>query len=84
MRKFLWLLLAFPLVAHAQTYNFSAANSEILITEDTSLGTKLGVTCSTFAGVFLVSARTVGTSFSVLLSAAPTGTPACFSYVVLN
>lgn len=61
------------------------ANSQILLTEDSSLGTKLGVTCNTTTGrTYSVSARTAATSFTITSSAAPAATPACLSYLVFN
>jgi hypothetical protein len=60
------------------------ANSQILVTFDASLGTKLGVTCNaTVPALYGVSARTAGTSFTVSASASTTN-PACFSYLVIN
>lgn len=62
-----------------------SANSQIMIQEDSSLGTKLSVTCNTTTGrTYTVSARTAATSFTVTASAAPTTNPACLSYWVLN
>jgi hypothetical protein len=61
------------------------ADSQILVTEDSSLGTKLGVTCNTTTGrTYTVRARTAGTSFVVTSSAAPTTNPACLSYSIVN
>jgi hypothetical protein len=61
------------------------ANSQIMLQEDRSLGTKLGVTCNTTAGrTYMVSARTAGTSFTISASGAPSATPACLSYVIVN
>ena len=61
------------------------ANSQILIMEDSSLGTKLGVTCNTtIARTYAVTARTAATSFVITTSAAPVTNPACLSYLVLN
>jgi hypothetical protein len=60
------------------------ANSQIQLTFDSSLGTKLGVTCnSTFVQPY-VTARTAGTSFTVTVGSAPTTNPACFSFSILN
>lgn len=59
------------------------ANSQIMLTFDSSLGTKLGVTCNTTPAVLSVSARVPGTSFTVT-SAAPTTNPDCLSYSVVN
>jgi len=64
------------------------ANSEIMITEDQGLGTKLSVTCNTqsllVVGTPRVTARTAGTSFTVGVDVAPTANPICFSYTVVN
>jgi hypothetical protein len=61
------------------------ANSQILITEDSSLGTKLGVTCNTTTGrTYTVTARTAQTSFVITASAAPATNPACLSYSITN
>jgi hypothetical protein len=61
------------------------ANSQILVFEDSSLGTKLGVTCNTTTGrVYTVSARTAATNFTITASAAPSTNPACLSYLVFN
>ena len=61
------------------------ANSQILLTEDSSLGTKLSVTCNTTTGrTYTVTTRTAATSFIITSSAAPTTNPACLSYTVLN
>ncbi len=61
------------------------ANSQIIIQEDSSLGTKLGVTCNTtIARTYAVTARTAGTSFTITTSAAPVTNPACLSYSIVN
>ena len=60
------------------------ANSQILLTFDSSLGTKLGVTCNTTYVNAYVTARTAGTSFTITVASAPTTNPACFSYTILN
>jgi len=61
------------------------ANSEIMVVEDSSLGTKLGVTCNTtIARTYAVTARTAATSFVITASAAPVTNPACLSYWVMN
>jgi hypothetical protein len=60
------------------------ANSQIILTFDASLGTKLGVTCNTTEpALFGVSARTAGTSFTITASASVTN-PACFNYQIIN
>jgi hypothetical protein len=61
------------------------ANSVIQITEDSSLGAKLSVTCNTtLIRTYAVSARSAGTSFTITSSAAPTTNPACLNYLVFN
>jgi len=64
------------------------ANSQILVTEDSSLGTKLTVTCNTQSDLVVgsptITARTGGTSFTISLPVAPTTNPVCLSYLVLN
>lgn len=61
------------------------ANSVILITEDSSLGTKLGVTCNTVIGRnATVTARTAATSFVVTVDVAPVTNPMCLSYMIVN
>jgi len=60
------------------------ANSEILITFDAGLGTRLGITCnSVVPPSYFVSARTAGASFT-LTSSAPMTNPACFNYSIIN
>lgn len=60
-------------------------NSEILITEDSSLGTRLSVTCNTTPSTngITVTTRTAATSFAVLFSS-PTTNPRCFSWRIVN
>lgn len=76
--------------ASSVTVNTTAvtANSQILITPDDSLGTKLGVTCNstlvTVLSSFGITARTAGTSFTISTSSTPTANPACFSYSIIN
>ncbi len=60
------------------------ANSQIFVMFDSSLGTRLGITCNTVQPIPAVTARTAATSFTVTLSAAPVTNPACFSYFVVN
>tara|TARA_R110000868_G_scaffold64453_10_gene193514 strand:- start:1669 stop:2244 length:576 start_codon:yes stop_codon:yes gene_type:complete len=60
------------------------ANSQILVTFDGSLGTKLGVTCNaTIPALYGVTARTAATSFT-LTSTAPIANPACFGFAIIN
>ena len=61
------------------------ANSQIFIQEDSSLGTKLSITCNTTLGrSYAVTARTAATSFVITSSAAPSATAACLSYFIVN
>jgi hypothetical protein len=62
------------------------ANSQIIVQEDESLGTKLGVTCNTgiIANPPAITARSPGTSFSVGITTPLTVNPVCFSYTVIN
>lgn len=60
------------------------ANSVILLTFDSSLGTKLGVTCNTTFDQPYVTARTAGTSFTITVASAPTTNPVCMSYMIVN
>lgn len=59
------------------------ANSQIQLTQDSSLGTKLSVTCNTTANLAFVSARSAGTSFTIT-STAPITNPLCLSYTIVN
>jgi len=59
------------------------ANSQIFVTEDSSLGTRLSVTCNTTPAAPKVSARTAGTNFTIT-STAPTTNPRCMSYRIVN
>jgi hypothetical protein len=61
------------------------ANSQILVQEDSSLGTKLSVTCNTVAATAppTISARTAATSFTITTTI-PTTNPRCFSYTIVN
>ncbi len=64
------------------------ANSQIFVQEDSSLGTRLGVTCNTQSilvlGPPVITARTAGTSFTISIVIGPTTNPACYSYHVIN
>jgi hypothetical protein len=64
------------------------ANSQILVNEDQTLGTKLGVTCNTQSSLVLgtprASTRTAGTSFVITIDVGPTTNPMCISYQVVN
>jgi len=60
------------------------ANSEIILTFDSSLGTKLGVTCNRTFDQGYVTARDPGVGFTIAAASAPTTNPACFSYQITN
>jgi hypothetical protein len=60
------------------------ANSQIHVTFDESLGTRLGVTCNTTFAAPWVSARTAGASFTIKVGSGPVTNRACFSYTVVN
>jgi hypothetical protein len=62
-------------------------NSQIILTPDESLGTRLGVTCNstiTTQGPLVVTARTPGASFTVEVDATVATNPVCFSYMIIN
>lgn len=61
-----------------------SANSQILVMFDSSLGSKLSVTCNTTYAAPYVTTRTAATSFVVTIAAAPTTNPACYSYLIIN
>jgi hypothetical protein len=58
-----------------------ASGSHIIVQEDSSLGTNLGVTCNTTPATAppTISARVIGTSFTITTTA-PTTNPRCFSF----
>ena len=61
------------------------ANSQILIIEDSSLGTRLGVSCNKTTGrTYMITDRAPGVSFTVSSSSAPIDHPACLSFQLLN
>lgn len=60
-----------------------SAASIILIQNDDSLGTRLGVTCNTTLDQVFVSARVAGTSFTIT-GTAPVTNPNCYSYLIIN
>ena len=66
----------------------SGVDSQISVTEDSSIGTILGVTCNTQSLLVLgaprVTARVNGTSFTVSVDVGPTANPLCFSYSIIN
>jgi hypothetical protein len=60
------------------------ANSEIFLMYDSSLGTRLSVTCNTVEpGLYGVTARTPGTSFTITATA-PITNPVCLTFLVVN
>lgn len=60
------------------------ANSQIFVMFDSSLGTKLSVTCNvTEPTLYGITARTGGSNFTIT-STAPITNPACFNYLVVN
>lgn len=59
-------------------------DSEIHVTPDASLGTKLGITCNVAPTFLWISARTPGTSFTVAVAAGPAVNKLCFSYTINN
>lgn len=63
------------------------ANSQIFLQVDSSLGTRLSVTCNTEDPDTFdarVTARTAATSFTITLDAGPTTNPLCLSYFIVN
>lgn len=64
------------------------ANSQILITPDTSLDAKLGITCNKNPAqafvAFGITARDPGRSFTLSLASPASGGPNCYSYAVIN
>ena len=61
-----------------------SANSQILVSQDSSLGTLLGVTCNTVTFSGKVTARTASTSFTYTVDVAPVTDPGCYSYFIIN
>ena len=60
------------------------ASSQIFVTYDSSLGSKLGVTCNvTEPSLYGITNRVAGTSFTLTGTASVTN-PACFSYFIIN
>lgn len=62
----------------------TTANSEIFVQYDSSLGTRLSVTCNVTVAIPQVTARTAATSFTVTVPVAPVANPACYSYHIIN
>ena len=60
-------------------------DSQILVMEDSSLGTRLGISCNENLGrTYMITKRTPGISFTVTSSFAPVGRPACLTFQILN
>lgn len=59
-------------------------DSQILLLYDSSLGTRLGVTCNTTFSAPYVTARSSGVSFTVTIASAPVTNPLCLSFLILN
>lgn len=60
-------------------------NSQIFITEDSSLGSRLGITCNKGIGrSYSVRERIAGTSFTIKSSSNPAINKACLSYWIVN
>lgn len=60
------------------------ANSQIILTPDSSLGTRLGVTCNTTVNAVEVTSRSPGVSFTIGATAAPITNPKCISFWLVN
>lgn len=60
------------------------ANSQIMLSYDSSLGSLLSVTCSATVFPPTVIARVPGTSFTISIASAPSVNPACMSYLISN
>lgn len=65
-----------------------SANSQIILTGDDSLGTRLGVTCNSTLATALagigVTARTATTSFTITTLGTVAVNPMCVSYTIIN
>jgi hypothetical protein len=61
------------------------AASRIMVTENSTLGAALGVTCNTTVGrTYTVTKSIAGTSFAITTSAVPVINPACLTYTIVN
>lgn len=62
------------------------ANSQILLTEDESLSTRLSVTCQSAAlpTSTVITARSAGASFTFQVNGTFTTNPVCYSYTIIN
>jgi hypothetical protein len=79
--------IALPNGTNTLIVNTSAvtANSQIFIIEDSSLGSRLGITCNTaLTRNYTISARTPGTSFTIKSNNNPAANKACLSYFIVN
>lgn len=74
-----------PAAATTVTVNTTkvTANSQIIVVNDDSLGTKLSVTCNTALDQVFVSGRVAATSFTIT-GTAPVTNPNCYSYLIVN
>jgi len=58
--------------------------SKISVSEDSSLGSLLGVACNTTSGrTYTITARKSGASFTITASAAPSINPVCLNYLIV-
>lgn len=77
--------MANPATTITVTTTAVSANSTILVFEDATLGTKLGVTCNATLGrTYMVTTRTAGTSFVITASATPAANSACLNYQIMD
>jgi len=62
------------------------AKSTIMLTQDTSttMGTTLGVTCNTNNVAAWISARTVGSSFTITSASSFTTNPGCYQFEMIT
>jgi len=77
--------VAVPSSASSLVVNTTAvtANSQITLQQDSSLSSRLGVSCVFTGAVFAVVARSPGTSFTISPSSL-VANPECLSYVIIN
>jgi hypothetical protein len=76
-------IVALPAGSNTLTINapFVSSTSRILVNEDMTLGSQLGVTCNTLGGrTYSITSKTSGTSFNITANAAPTTNPACLVF----
>jgi hypothetical protein len=79
--------VALPAGGTTLTVNTTSINaaSQVQITENTTVGAALGVTCNaTIVRTYSVTTITASTSFVITSSAAPAVNPACLSYSIRN